>query len=138
MPARWLPYLPAVSCVFDNNDIRGLVERWRRAELNGDSDEVAAVLATDFIGVGPMGWVRTKAQWVEKYRSGTVSNDTFDLDDLTVIPLGRDSAVVVTHQTQVGTNGTVPTTGQFRFSLTIGADVLIHSIHVTRILEHPR
>lgn len=123
--------------MFDTSEILGLVERWRRAELHGDSDEVAAVLASDFIGIGPMGWVRTKAQWVEKYRSGTVSNDTFDLDDLTVIPLGGDSAVVVTHQTQVGRNGTVPTTGQFRFSLTIGADVLIHSMHVTRIVEHP-
>lgn len=122
-------------CVFETSEILGLVERWRRAELGGSSDDLDALLASDFIGVGPMGWVRTKAQWVEKYRSGTVSNDRFDLADLTVLPLGPTSAVVVTRQTQTGRNGTASTTGQFRFSLTVGDDDLIHSIHVTRIVE---
>ncbi|KXO88010.1 DUF4440 domain-containing protein [Tsukamurella pulmonis] len=119
----------------ESTEILGLVERWRQAELSGDDADLAAVLASDFVGVGPMGWLRTKDEWVEKYRSGVVSNDRFDLVGLIVVSLSSTSAIVVADQAQAGRNGAVSTDGRFRFSLTVGTDNLIHSIHVTRIVE---
>ncbi|WP_306362233.1 nuclear transport factor 2 family protein [Nocardia sp. CC227C] len=121
--------------------ITEIVERWRRAELAGDPDSLDALLADDFLGVGPMGWVRTKAQWLDKYRTGAVRNDAFELSDLHIRPLGSaalvvplgSAALVVAHQSQRGVNGAADTSGEFRFSLTVAGE-RIGSIHVTRII----
>ncbi|SUA81312.1 Uncharacterized protein conserved in bacteria [Nocardia otitidiscaviarum] len=112
--------------------ITDIVERWRRAEATGDSESLDALLADDFLGIGPMGWMRTKAQWLDKYRTGAVRNDAFELSDLHCRPLGS-ATLVVAHQSQRGVNGSADTSGEFRFSLTVAGE-RIRSIHVTRII----
>lgn len=116
----------------DQHQILELIERWRHAELAGDTSALDQLLAEDFLGIGPMGWLRSKAQWLDKYRSRAVRNDTFELSDLHLQVFGS-GALVVAQQAQSGVNGDADTTGEFRFSLTI-ADGSIRSIHVTRII----
>ncbi|MEV6560872.1 nuclear transport factor 2 family protein [Nocardia sp. NPDC051756] len=112
-------------------DLLDLIEQWRSAELAGDTAALGDLLAEEFVGIGPMGWLRTRGQWLDKYRSGTVRNDAFDLSDIVVHPIGS-AVLVVAHQSQRGVNGAADTTGEFRFSLTV-TDGQIRSIHVTRI-----
>ncbi|WP_018255423.1 nuclear transport factor 2 family protein [Salinispora mooreana] len=119
----------------DRQDVLDIVEQWRHAELAGDSAELAKLLADNFVGIGPLGWVRTKAQWLSKYRSGTVRNDAFELFDVRTLALGS-STLVVARQTQRGVNGTTDTSGEYRFSLTV-SEGRICSIHVTRIIPAP-
>ncbi|WP_228542202.1 nuclear transport factor 2 family protein [Nocardia sp. XZ_19_369] len=117
--------------IADHQLVLELIERWRSAELAGDTAKLGHLLAEDFVGIGPMGWLRTKDQWLDKYRSGTVRNDAFDLSDIVIHPIGS-ATLVVAHQSQRGVNGAADTTGEFRFSLTMVED-RIRSIHVTRI-----
>lgn len=41
-----------------------LVERWAAAEQAGDGAALAAVLAAGFVGIGPVGLVLDRDQWV--------------------------------------------------------------------------
>ncbi|MBF6354477.1 nuclear transport factor 2 family protein [Nocardia higoensis] len=125
--------MPVSAIPPEQQPFLAVVERWRRAELAGATDELATLLADDFIGVGPMGWIRTKPQWLAKYGSGAVRNDVFELSDIRILDLGT-ATLVVAHQKQHGVNGAADTSGEFRFSLTVTND-LIRSIHVTRIIE---
>ncbi|MDZ7917377.1 MAG: nuclear transport factor 2 family protein [Rhodococcus sp. (in: high G+C Gram-positive bacteria)] len=118
----------------DRQQVLNLIERWRRAELSGDADVLSDLFGEDFIGVGPMGWVRTRDQWIEKHRSGAVKLTRFELKDLHVVVLGSSASIVIAHQEQIGRNGTAVTTGAFRFSVSVADDARIHSIHVTRII----
>lgn len=119
----------------DPQHVLDIVKRWRHAELAGDPAELARLLADDFIGIGPLGWERTKAQWLDKYRNGAVRNDAFELSDIQTRALGSSTLVVI-RQMQRGVNGNVITSGEFRFSLTV-SEGRICSIHVTRIVPPP-
>lgn len=115
--------------------VSDVIERWRRAELGGDCEALHVLLAEDFIGVGPMGWQRSKSQWIDKYRTGTVRNDRFDLTAVQIVRVGADGAVVVAHQQQQGANGGRDTTGEFRFSIVVSKGEGITLLHATRIIS---
>jgi hypothetical protein len=52
-----------------------------RAEADGDVEQLDAVLAPDFTGVGPAGFVLRRDQWMERFANGLV-NESFELDEL--------------------------------------------------------
>jgi uncharacterized protein DUF4440 len=58
-----------------------LVAAISRAEAGGDVEQLDAVLAPDFTGVGPAGFVLGRAQWMERFANGLV-NDSFELAGL--------------------------------------------------------
>jgi hypothetical protein len=58
-----------------------LVAAVSRAEADGDVEQLDAVLAPDFTGVGPAGFVLRRDQWMERFANGLV-NESFELDEL--------------------------------------------------------
>jgi ketosteroid isomerase-like protein len=45
-------------------EVRELGRRWAEAESSGDADALAALLADDFVLVGPLGFMLDKQQYV--------------------------------------------------------------------------
>jgi uncharacterized protein (TIGR02246 family) len=97
-------------------EVSDLVKRYATAELNGDADAYDDLVTDDFHGVGPVGFVLDKQQWVG--RLANVKNDAFEVKDATVRTYG-DSAVVVGVQDQKTTVMGRDTSGQFRLTLVV-------------------
>ena len=74
-----------------------LVENWATAELRGDTDALGRILAKDFRGVGPRGFVLTRDQWLFRHASGNLAYTDFEWDEATVRVHG-DTAVMVGRQ----------------------------------------
>ena len=87
------------------DSILKLVGEWADAELRGDSDTLDSLLAADFVGVGPRGFVLTKDQWLARYRSGELRNTSFELRDPQVREYGAAAIVVGTQAQQTTHQG---------------------------------
>jgi ketosteroid isomerase-like protein len=100
--------------------ITELGEDWAAAELRGDTSSIREILANDFIGVGPRGFMLTKDQWLSRHDTGSLRYESFGLDEVEVRPYG-DAAVTVCRQSAVGVyegeNGRFDLNEQFRATL---------------------
>ena len=97
-------------------EVLDLVQRWAAAELDEDADGLGELLAEDFTGIGPLGFVLTKQQWAGRYRGGELKNTAFEVKDPQVRLYG-DSAVVVGVQKQETSFQGHDTGGEFRLGL---------------------
>jgi uncharacterized protein (TIGR02246 family) len=93
-----------------------LVGEWADAELRGDAQALDTLLADDFVGVGPRGFVLTRDQWLARYRSGDLHNTSFQLRDPQVREYG-EAAVVVGTQEQQTTHQGRDTSAELRATL---------------------
>nr|WP_042180698.1 nuclear transport factor 2 family protein [Kibdelosporangium sp. MJ126-NF4]CEL14522.1 hypothetical protein [Kibdelosporangium sp. MJ126-NF4]CTQ88887.1 hypothetical protein [Kibdelosporangium sp. MJ126-NF4] len=100
----------AITCA------RELVETWARRELDGDADGLLELFAPEFHAVGPVGFVLDSAQWVDRHRSGMISNDAFDVHDLTIRTYG-DTVVMIGRLEQKTTAMGRDTSGSFRVTV---------------------
>ena len=91
---------------------------WANAELRGDVNALNDLLADDFSGVGPLGFLLTKEQWLARFSSGDLKYESFVWDQ-TDSRLYGDAAVVVGRQTQSGTHQGNPIQAQFRVTQTL-------------------
>jgi len=95
-------------------------EDWAAAELRGDTSSIREILANDFIGVGPRGFMLTQDQWLSRHDTGSLRYESFGLDEVEVRPYG-DAAVTVCRQSAVGVyegeNGRFDLNEQFRATL---------------------
>ena len=98
--------------------VADFVREWSSAEEQGDHRSLDVLLGQDFVGVGPRGFVRSRAEWLERYSTGTVRNASFEVSDLRIRSYG-ETAVVVAAQTQQSVNGDADASGAFRFTLVI-------------------
>lgn len=98
------------------DEVRALAQQWAEAELNGDAEFLARTLAYDFIGVGPLGFMLTKEQWLIRHQSGDLRYAAFSLDEVTVRLYG-DTAVLIGRQTQRAKYRGQDVIGQFRTTL---------------------
>lgn len=96
-------------------EVRDLVQRWAVVELNGDVDAFDALLADDFSGIGPVGFVLDKQQWSDRHR-GDLKNEEFEVKDAKVRLYG-DTAVVVAVQAQKTKVMGHDSSGEFRVVL---------------------
>jgi hypothetical protein len=88
--------------VADVPGVLDLVREWVDAELRGDAQALDTLLAADFVGVGPRGFVLTRQQWLARYRSGDLRNTGFELRDPQVRDYGAAAVVVGTQAQQTG------------------------------------
>jgi ketosteroid isomerase-like protein len=57
-----------------------LVRRWAAAEEQNDAGALDGLLAGEFAGVGPFGFILTRDQWLARFTNGLV-NRSFAIED---------------------------------------------------------
>src|SRR5689334_21250475 len=65
-------------------EIIRLADTWTAAELRGDTAFIDKTLTDDFVGIGPLGFLLNKQQWLGRHRSGDMKYETLDLDEVQV------------------------------------------------------
>src|SRR5438046_9450196 len=73
----------AKTTTFVEDDLAELGENLRRAELLGDVVVLGDVLAPDFRGIGPRGFILTKEDWLAKHRTGDLKYEAFERREMT-------------------------------------------------------
>lgn len=74
--------------------VQKLGQTWATAELRGDGTSLREVLAEDFVGVGPRGFMLTKEQWLSRHETGSLGYKSFALNEMQVRLYG-DAAITV-------------------------------------------
>jgi ketosteroid isomerase-like protein len=104
----------------EQHELDVAIARWANAEREGDVATLDELLTDDFVGVGPRGFRLDKRSWLQRYESGDLVNDRFELSDLEIRHYG-DSAVVdglVAQETRYRGNANP---GTFRCTLVLSA-----------------
>lgn len=96
-------------------DVLDLVQRWASAERHNDATALAGLLADDFVGVGPLGFVVPRVQWLARFEHG-LANRSFAVDEPQVRDYGS-AAVVVGELAQETSYQGQDNSGRFRLSL---------------------
>jgi uncharacterized protein (TIGR02246 family) len=92
-----------------------LIQRWANAELTADVEAYQELLAPDFVGVGPVGFVLDADQWAMRHNAD-LTNHEFEVNDPHVRFFG-DTAIVEAVQTQQTTAMGRDTSGSFRLGI---------------------
>jgi ketosteroid isomerase-like protein len=93
-----------------------LANSWIDAEKSGDSRFIDEILTDDFIGIGPLGFVLSKNEWIERHRSGDLKYESLDLKEISV-RVYNDAAILVGRQEQKAAYKGNSINAQFRISL---------------------
>src|SRR5438105_6532967 len=82
--------------------LKKTVEEWVAAELRADAAFLERTLASDFVGIGPRGFMLSKTEWLQRHRSGDLKYQSLNLDDVNVRVYGdaKDAAIVTGSETQ--------------------------------------
>ncbi|GHO84067.1 nuclear transport factor 2 family protein [Dictyobacter formicarum] len=97
-------------------EVRRLADAWTAAELRGDTAFLEQTLTEDFIGIGPLGFLLTKQEWLERHRSSELKYNVHTLDEVKV--RGYDeAAILVGRLTQEATYRGNPVNTQMRTTL---------------------
>ncbi|HMG40390.1 MAG TPA: nuclear transport factor 2 family protein [Acidimicrobiales bacterium] len=84
-----------------NDEITAFLARWIAAERDADKASVDRYLTDDFVGVGPLGFILTRPEWMARHETGDLVYETLALEDVQVRTYGT-TAVVVALQTGIG------------------------------------
>ena len=95
-----------------------LVDAWAVAELGRDTAFLESALADDFLGIGPLGFMLTKQEWLARHQSGELRYTAFSVDEVKV-RVYTEAALVTCRQVQQATYRGTPVPGQFRASLMV-------------------
>jgi ketosteroid isomerase-like protein len=98
-----------------HEQILALGRRWADAERQGDIVALDALLADDFVAVGPRGFVLNRQQWLDRYRSGNLKNEVFSWQDIAVRDYG-EVAIAVGVQAQQASFQGHDASGRFRLT----------------------
>ena len=90
-------------------------KEWSDAEVRGDRSALDAILTDGFVGVGPLGFVLTRAEWLDRHASGDLNYRSIDVDEIEVHPYG-DAVLVTSVQSQDGSYQSHDIKGSFRTS----------------------
>ena len=97
------------------DDILDLVDRWAAAEEQNDPERLDGLLADDFVGVGPLGFVLTREQWLQRFGNG-LENRAFKVEDPQVHDHGSAAVVVGVDAQETSFRGG-DNSGRFRLTL---------------------
>jgi ketosteroid isomerase-like protein len=76
--------------------IDAFLTEWAAAELTGDTETLDMLLTDDFVGIGPLGFILAKPQWLDRHRNG-LAYDAFDLDETQTRHYGEVAIVTARH-----------------------------------------
>lgn len=93
-----------------------LVQDRAAAELRGDTTFLESVLADDFVGIGPRGFMLDRDQWLARYESGSLKYESFGWNEVQVRLYGG-SAVVTGREAVEGEYEDYKIQDQFRATL---------------------
>jgi len=126
-----------------NNDaaqqLQQLVAEYAGAELRADTALMERLLTDDFVGIGPRGFMLSKAEWLQRQTSGDLKHEAFQLDD-THVRLYGAAAVVTGRETETGTYRDQPIGGDYRTTLIFVQQQgrwLLAGIHLSPIAGPP-
>src|SRR5258708_12935439 len=80
-------------------EVLRVADAWATGELGGDSAFVERTLGDDFIGIGPLGFMLTRQEWLARHTSGDLKYESFNLDEVKV-RMYNDAAVLTGRQVQ--------------------------------------
>ncbi len=90
---------------------------WAEAELAGDTATLDEMLTDDFLGVGPLGFMLSKRQWLDRYRSGDLVHLKFSWEGNRIRTYGA-MAIMIGVQTQESCyQGRTTEIGRFRSTM---------------------
>src|SRR5260370_4280390 len=78
-------------------EVLRLADAWATAELRGDTTFIESTLADDFIGIGPLGFLLTRQEWLARHQSGDLKYESFSLDEIKV-RVYNDAAILISRQ----------------------------------------
>jgi ketosteroid isomerase-like protein len=99
----------------DTTDVLDLVGRWAAAEQGNDAQALEGLLADDFVGVGPLGFVLDRDQWLARFGNG-LTNRAFAVEDAQVRDYGAAAVVVAVLAQETSYRGG-DNSGRFRLTL---------------------
>ena len=99
--------------------IESFLSDWTAAERAGDTAKLEALLAGDFYGVGPLGFILPRPAWLARH--GDLAYETFDLDEIQTRVHG-DVALVTARNNTRGTYRGRPVPEAVRATLVIAND----------------
>jgi hypothetical protein len=108
-----------MSGAVTEHEVELLANAWANAEELGDTTALERILADDYIGIGPLGFVLTKPEWIARHEAGDLKYIAFSLDEVKVRVYNNDAAVVTGLQTQQATYRGNSIPGQFRITLVL-------------------
>jgi ketosteroid isomerase-like protein len=97
-------------------EVAQLTDTWATAELQSDTAFLEQCLADDFVGVGPLGFLLNKQQWLARHQSGDMKYSVHTLDEVRVRAY-TEAAIVVGRLTQEATFRGNPMNAQMRVTL---------------------
>jgi ketosteroid isomerase-like protein len=97
-------------------EVLRLADAWATAELRGDTTFLESTLADDFIGIGPLGFMLTRQEWLARHQSGDLKYESFNLDEVKV-RMYNDAAILTGRQVQNAAYRGNSIQGQFRTTL---------------------
>lgn len=95
------------------DDLHELDQLWAKAEIEADVSALDALTVDDFMLVGPAGFVLSKEQWLDRYRSGALLTASLSFEDATTRVYG-DAAVTIGRHVQEAAYRGHPANGEFR------------------------
>src|SRR5437870_13527108 len=99
-------------------DVLERAEEWRKAELQGDVAVLDRLLAADFLGIGPRGFVLNKEAWLGRHSSGDFKYLSMEQRD-PVLRKYTDSAILlVTEESKSTYKGQPVSVGALRATYT--------------------
>ena len=125
-----------------SRQLKEFAQEWSAAERGGDASFFEDALTDDFVGVGPLGFMLNKEQWLGRFAGG-LSYDSFNIDELEA-RFHADTAVATCRQKQAGTyqgEAVDVMQGEFRVTLVLVEQEdrgLVAGWHASRMAEIPQ
>ena len=98
-------------------EVLRLADAWATAELRGDTTFLERILTDDYIGIGPLGFMLTKQEWIVRHQAGDLKYESFSLDEVKVRVYNNDAAVLTGRQVQNGAYRGNSIQAKFRITL---------------------
>lgn len=96
-------------------EVLELVGDWAAAEQGNDAEALDKLLAGDFVGVGPLGFVLDRGQWLGRFDNG-LENRAFTVENPQVRDYGAAAVVVGVLAQETSFQGR-DNSGRFRLTL---------------------